>query len=273
VSTTDIAELNSAELEAQDAIAAEVLAAQAQEYDDDEYLNTPILKIGQPLTREVQEGDAEAGEFINTLSNEGVGTAVEFIAVYYNRGRFATNQDKDKTFVAFDSTIPERWEELVGPEWVGEPFSEYPEAEEQYKAAVNRKEREWGKGPQVSTTHNYTGFVVADDDYQPVRLSLKRIDVPAHRKIRTLQRAMLRNKPPWDRVLRLVTKKETYGKNQAYTIDPSNLKFIRETSPEEKAMGSQLAFAVMQGRTVSAGAEDALDDKAAEPDAKGGLAV
>lgn len=260
-----------------DETAALVAAQQAQEYGDDELIQTPILKVGQALTKEVQEGDAEAGEFINTLTNEGLGNSVEFICAYYNKGRFASDKD-GRAYVAFSSEIPDAWEPLVGAEFVGEPFSEYSEAEEKFKAAVKAKEREWGHGPLVSTTHNFTGLLVVGEegeslDYQPVRLSLKRIDVPAARKITTLQRAVLRNKPPWDAVLRLSTLKKTFGKNAAYVINPTDIKIVRDTTPDEKLIGSEVALAVMSGRTESVGAEDAVADKAVEPKADGAIPV
>lgn len=255
--------------------AREVAAAQAQEFDED-LIQTPILKIGQGLTREVQEGDASVGEFINTLTSEGLGDSVDFIVSYYNKGRFASDRETGRAYVAFSADIPASWEPLVGAEFVGEQFSEYPEAEECFKAAVNAKEREWGHGPLVSTTHNFTGLVLVEGsdgevEPQPVRLSLKRVDVPAARKITTLQRAVLRNKPPWDVVLRLKTTKKEFGQNAAYVINPADVKILRPTTNEEKIIGSEIALAVMHGRTNTTGAEEA--DAPTEPKSGGGLDI
>jgi hypothetical protein len=273
--STEIAERDEAALAVADETTAAIAAAQAEEYDD-ESLQTPILKIGQHLTREVKDGNAEAGEFINTLTGEGLGTDVEFIVAYYNKGRFASNAE-GRAFVSFDKNIPDHWEPFVGPDFVGTPFAEYPEAEEQFKAAVNAKQRDWGKGPAVSTTHNYTGLVLVDGEdgteLQPARLSLKRIDVPAHRKLQTLLRAVLRGKPPWDKVVRLATTGRDFGRNTAYTIDPTGVRFVRDTTPEERAYAAEVAQAVLAGRTVSADAEAATEDKPAEPKASGGLDV
>lgn len=275
--STEVATRDEAALAATNAVAAEIAAAQAQEYGD-EPLQTPILKIGQGLTREVAEGDAEVGEFINTLTGASLGTVVEFIPAYYNRGRFASDKKQGRAYVAFGATIPDSWESLVGPEFVGTPFAEYPEAEEQFKAAVNAKEREWGEGPLVSTTHNYTGLVLVEGEDgeiepEPVRLSLKRIDVPAHRKLSTLHRAVLRNKPIWDKVVRLATVSRDFGRNTAYTIDPTSIRLVRDTSPEERAFAAEVAQAVLAGRTVSADAEAAVEDKPAAPQADGALEV
>lgn len=255
--------------------ASELIAAQQQEEYDNEVLQTPILKIGQALTREVQEGDAAAGEFINTLSSESVGDKIDFIIAYYNKGRFASDPKSGRAYTAFSSEIPEHWEPLVGAEFVGEPFTEHPESEERFKDSVNKKEREWDKGPMISTTHNFTGFVCLEGEndeteYQPVRLSLKRTDVPAARKILTLLR-MQRNKQPWDNVLTLSTTKKEFGKNVAYVISPTDVKLARKSSVEEKLMASQLAVAVAQGRTNTTGAEDA--DTIVEPKNDGGLDV
>lgn len=278
---TDVAvqDEQSAELVAQsDAALASIAAQQAAEYGE-ETLSTPILKVGQPLTKEVVDEDAEAGEFINTLSNEAVGDKVELIIAYYNRGRFASDRETERAFVAFTPDIPENWEDLVGKDFVGTPFDEYPEAEEIYKDRVNKKEIDWGHGPLVSTTHNYTAFLLVENEageteYQPVRLSLKRTDVPAARKINTLHRAAVGGKAPWDVVLSLSTELKQFGKNRAFIINPSDIKIVRKTTPDEKAKGAELALAVAGGRTVSEGAEDAIADTATEPKApEGALGV
>lgn len=273
---TDLAERDTnTELAVADEIAAQVAAAQEQEYDD-EALQTPILKIGQALTREVQDGNAAAGEFINTLTGDGLGDTVEFIVAYYNKGRFASDST-GRAYSSFDKTIPAHWEPLVGEEFVGTPFAEYPEAEEQFKAAVNAKQREWGNGPTVSTTHNYTGLVIVDGEdgpeLQPARLSLKRIDVPAHRKLQTLLRAVLRGKPTWDVVFHLSTQKREFGKNAAYTINPTDVKIERKTEPDERLLAAQVAEAVLAGRTQSVGAEEALEDRPVAPESPGALAI
>lgn len=261
-------------------VAAEIAASQAQEFGDDDLLSTPILKVGQALTREVTEGDAASGEFINTLTGEGLGNTVEFIPSYYNKGRFASPKDQDRAYVAFSADIPDNWADYVGEGYVGKPFAEHPESEEAFKAAVNKKERDWGSGPGISTTHNFTGYVLAEvlgedgqptTEAQPVRLSLKRTDVPAAKKILTLQRLALNGKNPWDVVLRLSTKSKDFGKNSAYVINPADLKIVRKTTAEEKELGAQLAQAVIQGRTNTTGVEEA--EPRVEPSANGGLAV
>lgn len=261
----------------QDEVAALIKAQQAEEYGDDDLLQTPILKIGQALTREVQDGEAEAGEFIETLTNESLGTSVEFIPCYYNRGRFAS--DDDRAYVAFTSTIPDSWEDLkgVGAEHIGQPFGEHPEAEEVFKTRVRNKEIPWGHGPKISTTHNFTGLVIVEGEdgpeLRPARLSLQRTNVPAARKINTLLNMTLGSKPFWDVVLKLSTTKKQWDKNSSFVINPSDVKIVRKTDAAEKAEGANLALAVVHGRTTSVGAEDVLDERPAEPAANGGLAV
>lgn len=259
-------------LQASEEAAKLVYAAQQEEFDDS-LMQTPILKVGQALTREVTEGEAAAGEFINTLTNEGIGDTVEFILSFFNKGRFASDKKTKRAFVASTSEIPDAWEPLVGAQYIGTPFTEYPEAEEQFKAAVNAKEREWESGPLVSTTYNFTGYVVVDNDgetdYQPVRLSLKRTDVPAARKISTLYKTKLR-KAAWDGVFRLKTAKKEWDQGTSYVIDPLSIKLVRETTPEEKQLGSELAIAVMGGRTQAVGDEN---DAPAEPKDTGGISV
>jgi hypothetical protein len=250
-------------------------AQQESEYDDDLF-QTPILKIGQPLTREVRAEQAEPGEFINTLSGESLGDKVEFIVSYYQRGRFAADRDTGRAYTAFGDTIPPHWAELVGDEFVGTPFAEYPDAEEVYKERVNAKEIEWGKGPLVSTTHNFTGLALVpsleedvEPDLQPVRLSLQRTNVPMVRKWRSLIKSK-RNSSIWDYVYNLSTFAKPFPRGTAYLLD---VKLGRPTNPDEKSVAIELAQAVAAGRVSDNAASDGAQDKVSEPDAKGGLAV
>lgn len=251
-----------------------LMAQQEDEFGSD-LISTPILKIGQGLTREVQDGNAEAGEFIDTVQGEGVGTAIGFIVSYYQQGRFAADRETNRAYVAFGDTIPANWEPLVGAEWVGQPFDEYPDAEEQFKVRVNNKEIEWGKGPKVSTTHNLTGYAIvpsADpdepDELRAARLSLQRTNMPAVRKWMTLKRSALRNRPFWDVVFDLSTEKNTYARGVAFNLV---VKIGRKTTSEEKVLAVELAQAVAAGRVVDNQTSSA--DKAVEPEAKGGLGV
>ena len=251
-----------------------LLNQQESEIDDD-FVQTPIFKIGQSLTREVQEGEAEAGEFIDTLRGEGVGDKIGFIVAYYQKGRFAADRETGKAYVSFGDTIPANWADLVGEEWVGTPFVEHPDAEETYKERVNRKEIEWGKGPLISTTHNFTGFAVVSgvgdepDELRPARLSLQRTNMPAVRKWMTLKRSTLRSKPFWDLVFDLGTEKKSYSRGVAYNL---KVGVGRPTTADERAEAVELARLVASGRVVD-NAGDAADDSAPSPVDNGGLAV
>jgi hypothetical protein len=264
--STDVAVKQSAEVEA-------LIARQEEEFTSDT-LTVPILKVGQALTKEVQSEQCEAGDFINTLTGESLGNKVEFIVAFYNRGRFAADPESSRAYVAFSDIIPEQWVDLVGEEFINTPFSEYPEAEEKFKEAVNNKERPWGKGPLVSTTHNYTGYAIAsalagtddEDELVPVRLSLKRTDVPAAKKINTLKRISLRGKPFWDRAFELSTEKKTFDRGYAFNV---NVALGRATSADERELAVELAQAVAGERVVSN--EAAVADKPVKPSAKGGL--
>jgi hypothetical protein len=254
-------------------VGAEIARQQEEEFDNELFV-TPILKIGQPLTREVEQEQAEAGEFINTLTGDTYGKNVEFIVAYYNKGRFAADRDSGRAFVSFDQTIPANWADLLGEEYVGTPFSEHPEAEEGSRARLNRKEiTEWGKGPQISTTHNFTGLAIVpgvegeEDDLAPVRLSLQRTNVPAAKKLLTLKRAMLRGKPFWDVVFDLSTYKKSFSQGSAHLL---NVKQGRTTSAEERQAAVELAQAVSLGNIRSNEDEAVAGDAPVEPDAKGG---
>jgi hypothetical protein len=257
-----------------DAATQAILDQQDDEFDDD-FVTTPILKIGQPLTREVTNEQAEAGEFINTLTGEGIGNKIGFVVSYYQKGRFAADRDSNKAYVAFGNEIPPSWGDLVGEEFVGTQFSEHPDAEETYKKRVNNKEIPWGKGPLISTTHNFTGLAIVSgagdepDELQPVRLSLQRTNVPAVKKIITLKKASLRGRPFWDKVFELGTEKKVFDKGSAHLL---TVRLGRDTSGDEKAAAVELATAVAAGR-VGDNQADAGTDKLSSPDAKGGLGI
>lgn len=268
MTSTDLAVATPEELQA-------LQEQQAGEFDND-LLQTPILKIGQPLTREVSNGDAEAGEFINTLTGEGLGNSLGFIVSYYQKGRFAVDRDTNRAFVAFGSTIPDAWADLVGEEFVGTRFDEHPDAEETYKKRVNAKEIEWGKGPLISTTHNFTGLALVPSledpnevDLQPVRLSLQRTNMPAVRKWTTLIKSA-RNAATWDFVYDLGTEPKEFARGKAHLL---RVQKGRSTSVEEKEAAVELAQAVAAGRVSDNSASESAADKPSEPDAKGGLAV
>lgn len=257
---TDVATLGAQELEA-------LQAAQDAEIDGD-LLQTPILKIGQALTKEVQDGNAEPGEFINTLTGEGLGDKLDFVVAYYQTGRFAADRKSNRAYVAFDKLIPQAWSDLVGEEFVGTPFDEYPDAEEVYKERANNKEIEWGSGPLVSTTHNFTGLAVVSavegsdepDELQAVRLSLQRTNVPTARRILTLRRS-LRRQPFWSKVFEFSTRKREFTGGSSYILEAS---LGRDTTADEQAEASALALDVMAGRVVDNQAD--APDTPAEPE-------
>jgi hypothetical protein len=266
----------SSEVAALDPALQEAIAAQNAALDQSGLtVQTPILKIGQATTKEVRAEEAEQGEFINSATGEALGTKVEFIITNYHLGRFASDKDSGRAFTASGETIPAHWAPLVGEEFVGTPFSEYPDAEEQFKERVNAGDIKWGSGPLVSTTHNYTGLVViegeegAEDDLVPARLSLQRTNVRAAGKIKTLL-GSFRNKAWWEKTFVLTTEKHSYTRGDSYLLVPA---LGRKTTPDEKQAAVELFQASMQGR-VSDNAETAeAPGQTVEPDAKGGLGL
>lgn len=264
--------------------ALDALRAQQEEEFDGGDFAVPILKIGQPLTKEVQDDNtpAQAGDFINTLTGDSLGTEIEFIVSYYQKGRFAVDRKTDRAYVAFGDTIPEAWGDFVGESFVGTRFDAHPDAEERYKERVNNKEIEWGKGPAISTTHNYTGLAIVavrdeedqptdEVELQPVRLSLQRTNMPAVRKINSLRQMSLRApKMFWDRVFVFSTEKKQFTKGTAHLLTP---RLGRATSDAEKTAAVELSLAVAAGRVSDNSSSDSAADKPSEPAAKGGLGL
>jgi multidrug efflux pump subunit AcrA (membrane-fusion protein) len=235
-----------------------LIAANQAEVDAAEFV-IPILKLAQPLTDEVTSGDAKAGDFILALTGESFSPPVEFVVAGKGKGRFKPGRKGERTLVAYDTpTVP--WKD--DPHY-GQPFSEHPDAEEQFKARVDAKEIEWGSGPPIQTTFNYTGYIVGSD--VPVRLSLRRTSAPAARKWNTLLDAVLRGRY-WDQVFTVGSEQQKNDQGAYYvvTVTPS-----RKTSPEEKKAAIGLATALRNQAVTTVG--DADDGPTVEPSANGGI--
>lgn len=261
--STELETLSGAELEKLEALEADLARAQEEEYDQAD-LVVPILKIGQPLTDEVTDGVAAAGDFINSLTRESLGDEIEFIVSKFEKGRFYVKEinGQDRTFVASGTkVIPDSWKDAVGEQYVSTPFSEYPDAEETYKARVNAGDIAWDHGPPISTTFNFTGYVAGTD--VPVRLSLMRTATPAARKWQTLLR-MNRGRPTWDTVFNVTTDSQEPKKGKGTYYIPVVTQG-RKSETDERQRAVELALA-LNTRNVEEVGSDALakDESGAE---------
>lgn len=161
----------------------ELVAAGVGTIDADD-LVIPMLKLGQGLSREVSDGDARAGQFINSLTGEAKDGPVELVIVSYRKGRFFSPEGTSDAYISFDDVAPDNWP----AEYAGQHFADLPDAEEQYSASANSGAIEWGSGPPIRTTFNYVGFETAEPEL-PVRISLQRTSKPTALKLNTLLRA------------------------------------------------------------------------------------
>lgn len=260
------------------------IAAQQESSIDQEDLLVPMLKVGQKLTKEVDAGNADEGEFINTLLGEGVGSSIGFIIVDHHKGRAAQDKKTKRYYVSDDfDVIPESWAPFVGETFVGTPFAEHPDADETFRAQVNDPDhpREWGSGAPIKTTHIYTGYAVvsaeedSDEEFelQPVRLAIKitnKDNKSTVSTINSLKQMKLRGKPFWDRLFDLSTVRKSYGGGDAYAIEA---KLGRTTTEDEREAAMGLYNAVMSGRVSDNAVKAESAEREAQVDAKGGLAV
>lgn len=255
-----------AELEA---LEAQLAGANQSEVDAAD-IQIPLLKVGQALTEEVQAGDADAGEFINALTREGLGTEIEFVVASYQKGRFfhgdrKANRRARKAYAT--RNVP--W--LEDP-FYGQPFTEHPDAEEQYSKRVNAGEIEWGKGPKISTTYDFTGHVISglgeDEEPIPVCLSLMRTNKRAATKWATILQAVLRGRY-WDSVFLLTTERQTFSEGSAYTV---SVRQGRKTTQDERIRALNLAQVVRAGNAEVVGEETDSAPKP-QPAAEGALEV
>lgn len=269
--STAVAVPESTELPAELADLEAELTGQNQSEVDASDIQIPLLKIGQALTQEVQDGDAEAGEFINALTRQGLGDNVEFVVASYQKGRFYHGDKKAgrRARKAYGSrNVP--WAE---DPFYGKPFTEHPDAEEQYSNRVNAGEIEWGSGPKISTTYDFTGHVISgleeDEVPIPVCLSLMRTNKRAATKWATILQAVLRGKY-WDSVFTLTTDRQQFASGPAYVI---NVKQGRKTTGDERIRALQLAQVVRAANYEIVGEDEGSSTPKAQPEAEGGLEV
>lgn len=206
---------------------------------DETDLILPLLKVSQALTAEVQNGDARPGEFINALTGENFGNVVEFVVAGFEKGRFRTNEAGEVICTGRESECP--CHEVA--------FDECPDAEEQYAAAVNRGEKEWGKGPPCATTFNFTGFIPGTE--MPVRLSLMRAQAKAAKKLLTMLRFQ---RAPWDVVFQLETRGTENAAGQKYQA--VNIKQVGGTTAEQRQQAVGLATALQAQKVGVVGSQE-----------------
>lgn len=239
--STELAAQESAELEAvsSDELALSDAALADVGLDD---LIVPMLKVTQPLTEEVTDGSASPGEFLNSVTGESYGENIEFIVVSYQKGRFQADKKGNILVASPDS-------KGLSPK--GVPFTEDPDAEEQYKAAVNRGEKEWGEGPPIATTHNFIGLIIQDGvlSEMPVRLSVSRASAPVARKWLTTLKF---TKPLWGRHFALSIKQEKGDKGTYY---------VPVVRPAGTSSADERQAAVSLAQAVGAGEVSLVEDK------------
>ncbi len=201
-------------------------------------LVVPAVKLGQGQTKEVVAGDAKAGHWINSVSGEDLGEYVEVVLCNHYQGRFYSDEDNN-AFSTPNEVAPSNWPE----EYAGQRFVDIEDAEEQWKAACNANEQEWGKGPPISTTYNFVGLVLKDGELVselPVRISFKRGDTKTAERLYTLLKSA---RSPWDRSFFLSSDKKIGGGAPYYAAVAAQGGFV---SPEVRQVAVRVAAAFLE---------------------------
>lgn len=261
VSTTESSA--STDLAARDSELAQAALAGIHKED----LQLPVIKVTQQLSREVTDGDVESGHFVNTLTGEDLGTEIELVVCHYFRGRFFAPREGEfegRTFVAGGDTAPSTWP----AEYAGQKFVDIPDAEETYRDRVNSGEIEWGRGPAITTTHNYIGYLLSDPGV-PVRVSLMRTSAPAARKINTL--ISFGNRSPWNAAIKLEAElRQDKQQRPFYVVKATQ---GRQTSADEIAAAQNLAIEAQSAAFQLTGDEQLADSPSKPKTPKGGIDV
>jgi hypothetical protein len=248
------------------------LAAGAVAGIDKQDLVLPAIKPTQSLTREVVDGEVEAGVWFNTVTGEDYGKELEFVIVGYAKGRFYVhnrNEDGERTYVASGDTAPDSWPE----EYAGRKFVDIEDAEEVWKKRANDPDddHEFGKGPPITTTHNYVGFVLSEPGL-PARLGLSRTSAPAAKKINTILR--FGNRSPWASAIKLSLELREVRNKPFYVAKATQ---GSQSPPEVIEAAQKLAYEVQQAGAFALDGTEVEDaDKGASEKPKtpaGGVAV
>lgn len=268
---TDEGALTPAQIEELEAQAA----GQKRDQLRDERVGVPILSVVQGTSKNPPEG-AKNGDFYNALTGDVFGADIDLLVVTYHRGRFFVEKDANgkrtgRTFAAgTDPVVPQFWPD----QFKGRVFAELPEAEERYAEMANDGQIEWGSGPPIQTTYNFTGFVVRpeleDAEPFPVRLPVKSTSAKAGKAIiRAL--APLRNY--WQRSVRLTTDRKTNAAGEPfYAVEfegfadaPSD--YYRAAALELYAVANQVGIREVGGDADAPAATPPGDGPAEEPKA------
>ena len=242
-SSTDIEKASAAEVE---------LAAKIRGKVDQASLKVPLVKLAQALTNEVVAKRATSGEYINSVTAESYGESFGFVIADTFIGRFARIDGVG--YNAQGPVAPENWPS----QYAGRAFAEIEDTEENFKAAVNRGEREFGHGPPISTTHNYVGLIVGEDFDErvaenrllPVRVSLMRKNA---RAAQTIDYLLLTWPAPW---ARLVQFSSVQDKNDHGTYYITEAAEGEATTTDQRSAAVSLATALQSARLELQGDDD-----------------
>jgi hypothetical protein len=236
---TELATTDSTALEPLSAEEEALVASVKGKFDRKDMI-LPQIRLAAALSRSVQDGDAKAGDFVNTLTGENYGTSFPLVIVDYFKGRLFNDDSTNDTYVTMDEIAPDNWP----AQYAGQPFVDIPDAEEQYREWANQDGNEWAGGPPIVTTHNYVGFVADETALDiPVRLSIKKTSTPTARKINTLLDV---SRAPWDKVFQI----ESVGREaKGHKFHIVEAKIERAADADERRKAVELATA-LQSATV-----------------------
>lgn len=241
------------------AVSAEeqALAEKIKAKADPKDFKLPALKLAQGQSREAQEGLAEPGQYVNSLSGYNYGETVEFIVADQFKGRFWHEGNDGNGAAAQGDVIP--WPDHPDH---GKLFVDSPDAEETFRAEVAEGSREWGSGPGISTTFNFVGVAIPDAEWAkaeeldpdptPVVLRLMRTSKSAGEKLTTFVNAM--SKTPWDYVYKLSANRREKGR---YAYHVVTVERGDEATAEQRQLAVDLAVQAQGGIVV--------DDPTGEP--------
>jgi len=180
---------------------------------EQEDLQVPRVKLAQGSSKEVKDGTAKVGEFVNSVTGKSYGEEIIFLISQYIRQRIKFGEEGSAVFdcLSLDSKT-------------GNVHGRCSECN--YSSFVDEEGNKKPKGPECSLIHGFLGMVLSEkmDILDPcIMLSMSSTSTGTAKKILTTHKLSRPMRNLWERVWRIGSAKKEKGQYSwlQFTAQPS----------------------------------------------------
>jgi len=213
-----------------------------------EDMQIPRAKLAQGTTREVKEGTAQIGHFINSISGQDYGDSIEFIASTLLKQRFKFTSDGMFDCVSFD---------LV----TGSKHGSCGDCNYKEFQTENGEKKE--RGPECGTVFAYLGIIVKGEDFidGPLVFGISGTSTPIAKRLNTIFKMAKCNR--WERRISFSSVLKEDGNNSWQKL---TMEVLGQPSPDLMKLAFD-AYKFSQGKNIIVSEEnDKPDDSADDGD-------